>query len=244
MRLLIVDDEDPARARLRSLAEAIPGCTVVGEAANGREAIEMAARQPVDCVLLDIAMPVLDGLEAARHLSGLEPAPAVVFCTAHDEHALAAFEARAIDYLLKPVRRERLQLALDRARRLQADEARDLSEAMNPRQARTHLCARVRGNLKLVPIADVTHLLAEDKYVVVHHAGGELLIEEPLKDLELEFADRFVRIHRNCLVAIDRIAALTRAPDGRPMIQLKHGAQMLEVSRRNLPGLRQRLKAL
>lgn len=244
MRLLIADDEAPARSRLRTLVESIPGCMVVAEAANGREAVEIAAREPVDCVLLDIAMPGVDGLEAARHLAVLDAPPAVVFCTAHDEHALEAFEARAIDYLLKPVRRERLDRALERARRLQPDTVRNLAEAVQPRQPRTHLCARVRGNLKLVPMTDVTHLQAEDKYVVVHHTGGELLIEEPLKDLEIEFAERFVRIHRNCLVALDRITALDRAPDGRMFVTLRANAQRLDVSRRNLPALRKRLKSL
>lgn len=244
MKILIADDEAPARSRLRVMAESIPDCIVVAEATNGREAVELAARMPVDCVLLDIAMPGVDGLEAARHLASLDPSPAVVFCTAHDEHALEAFEARAIDYLLKPVRRERLELALQRARRLQPDAIRGLAEAVQPRQPRTHLCARVRGNLKLVPISDISHLLAEDKYVVVHHSGGELLIEEPLKDLEIELADRFVRIHRNCLVALDRITHLNRTTDGRMLVALRGTAHSLEVSRRNLPALRKRLKSL
>lgn len=244
MKILIADDEAPARSRLRAMAESIPDCTVVAEATNGREAVELAARMPVDCVLLDIAMPGVDGLEAARHLASLDPSPAVVFCTAHDEHALEAFEARAIDYLLKPVRRERLELALQRARRLQPDAIHGLAEAVQPRQPRTHLCARVRGNLKLVPISDISHLLAEDKYVVVHHSDGELLIEEPLKDLEVELADRFVRIHRNCLVALDRITHLNRTTDGRMLVGLRGTANSLEVSRRNLPALRKRLKSL
>jgi two-component system response regulator AlgR len=244
MRLLIVDDEAPARSRLRQLAESIPGCTVVADAGNGREAVEVAARTAVDCVLLDIAMPGVDGLEAARHLATLDRPPAVVFCTAHDAHALEAFEARAIDYLLKPVRRERLEIALERARRLHPDTVRELADAVQPRQARTHLCAKVRGNLKLVPITEVTHLLAEDKYVVAHHAGGELLIEEPLKDLELEFGDRFLRIHRNCLVAADRITALTRASDGRMLVAIRGTGAMVEVSRRSLPALRRRLRNL
>lgn len=244
MNLLIVDDEEPARRRLRELAANLPDCTVVGEAGNGRAAIEFVSTNAVDCVLLDIAMPGVDGLEAARHLATLESPPAIVFCTAHDEHALAAFEAHAIDYLLKPIRRERLEAALGRARRLQAATVRNLAQTAVPQRPRTHLCARVRGNLKLVPITDVSHLMAEDKYVVAHHSSGELLIEEPLKDLEREFAERFVRIHRNCLVATDRIAALLRTPDGRTLVQLKQSGPALEVSRRNLPGLRQRLKSL
>jgi two-component system response regulator AlgR len=244
MKILIADDEAPARSRLRALVESIPDCTVVAEANNGREAVELASRMPIDCALLDIAMPGVDGLEAARHLASLDSSPAVVFCTAHDEHALEAFEARAIDYLLKPVRRERLELALQRARRLQPDAIRGLVETVQPRKPRTHLCARVRGNLKLVPISDVSHLLAEDKYVVVHHSGGELLIEESLKNLEIEFADRFIRIHRNCLVALDRITHLYRTTHGQMLVALRGTTNGLEVSRRNLPALRKRLKTL
>jgi two-component system response regulator AlgR len=244
MRILIVDDEVPARMRLRQLCATIKDAKIVGEAANGRDALTEVVARDADCVLLDIAMPGIDGLEAARHLTQLERPPAVIFCTAHDEHALEAFEARAIDYLLKPVRRDRLELALERARRLQPDVLRNL-QGVTPRPpARTHLCARVRGNLKLVPILSVSHLVAEDKYVVAHHPGGQLLIEDSLKDLEEEFSERYVRIHRNCLVAFDRISTLERTADGRMLVRLDGIDTPLEVSRRNLPALRRRLRSL
>jgi two-component system response regulator AlgR len=244
LSILIVDDEELARSRLRSLLADIPGNRVVAEASSGREALHRLEQTPVDVVLLDISMPGINGIEVARHVRNLDHAPSVIFCTAHDEHALEAFDARAIDYLTKPVRRERLEAALQRAAQLKPPPANKAVDAPPWRDARTHLCARVRGNLKLVPVRDVSYFLAEDKYVTAHHAGGELLLEEALKDLEAEFAQRFVRVHRNCLVALDRIVALTRDPDGRVLVQMRPPDPPLEVSRRNLPSLRQRMKTL
>jgi two-component system response regulator AlgR len=245
MKLLIADDEGPARSRLQALVGEIGGWELAGEAGNGREAVERAVAQEVDAVLLDIAMPVMDGLEAARHLARLDRPPAVVFCTAYDEHALAAFDAAAVDYLVKPVRRERLAEALERARR--ARIAGELPPApppdADPRQ-RTHLSARMRGSLRLIPVEEVYFLQAEEKYVLVHHARGEDLIEESLKSLEEEFGERFQRIHRNCLVATDEFQELRRMPDGQVQAVLRHGKAPLEVSRRCVAGLRERLRHL
>jgi len=244
MKVLIVDDEPLARERMGALVRECAGTQLVGEAGDGRAALEAAAQLQPDVVLLDIRMPVMDGLEAARHLSGFEHPPALIFCTAYDEHALAAFEAGAVDYLVKPVRLERLRAALERARRFGAAELDKLQSAAGAPAQRGHLCARVRGNLVLVAVADIHYLLAEDKYVVVHHAKGEVLIEEALKALEDEFSDRFVRIHRNCLVARDRLIGLTRAADGAIYAQLEGSTATLEVSRRNLPGLRKLVRSL
>jgi two-component system response regulator AlgR len=193
--------------------------------------------------LLDIAMPVMDGLEAARHLQTLETPPAVIFCTAFDSHALAAFEAAAIDYLVKPVRQERLAEALVRARRQRAGQQAARPLPPSDKQ-RSHLSARLRGSLRLIPIEDVHYLQAEEKYVVVHHARGEDLIEESLKSLETEFGDRFQRIHRNCLVASEEFLELRRATDGAVHAVLRHGKTPLEVSRRCVPALREKLKHL
>ncbi|KFN44049.1 LytR/AlgR family response regulator transcription factor [Arenimonas oryziterrae] len=244
MKLLIVDDEELARERLAAMIAEMPDCSVVGQAGNGRDAVEMAAALSADALLLDIAMPVMDGLEAARHLAQLEPPPAVIFCTAYDEHALAAFEAAAVDYLVKPVRRERLAEAIERARRQRAAVATVPAALMPADRQRSHLSARLRGSLRLIPIEDVHYLQAEEKYVVVHHARGEDLIEESLKSLETEFAERFVRIHRNCLVAQEEFVELRRLPDGQVQAILRHGKAPLEVSRRCVPGLRDRLKHL
>jgi two-component system response regulator AlgR len=243
VRVLIADDEPLARERLRDLLAALPGIELVGEAGDGREALHACAEHNPDLVLLDIAMPGIDGLETARHLAAFEPRPAVVFCTAFDAHALSAFEAQAIDYLVKPVRPERLAAALERVRTFAAGRVH-AAEPQKHEQHRTHLCARLRGSLRLIPIEDVHYLQAEEKYVVVHHARGEDLIEESLKSLEEEFGDRFVRIHRNCLVARHEIVELKRAPDGHVQAVLRHGEHPLEVSRRCVAHLRETVKHL
>lgn len=241
MKLLIADDEPLARRRLRDLIDDLGGHEVIAEAQDGRQACELAARHRPDAVILDIAMPVLDGLEAAHHMTQLPSAPAVIFCTAYDEHALAAFDAHAVDYLVKPIRAERLAMALERAERLRHAPP-TLPPAAGNR--RSHLSARMRGSLRLIPIADIRYLQAEEKYVVVYHADGEDLIEESLKSLEAEFGDSFIRIHRRCLVAADQIRELTRDAQGREVVLLRDNPAALEVSRRNLPIVRKRLKVL
>ena len=239
LQVLIVDDEPLARTRLRALLDAQPGVQVAGEAGDGQAALEACQRLHPDLVLLDIAMPGLDGMQAAHRLAACRPQPAVVFCTAFDAHALSAFEAQALDYLVKPVRAERLAQALDKARTFLA--GRDDSGAGTP-PGRDHLCARLRGSLRRIPLEDIRYLQADEKYVVVHHARGEDLIEEPLKALETEFADRFVRIHRNCLVARAQLIELRRTPDGHVQAVLRDVAQPLDVSRRCLPQLRETLQ--
>jgi two-component system response regulator AlgR len=246
VKVVIADDEPLARERLRALLAEQPGVEVVAEAENGVGALQACAEHKPDVVLLDIAMPGVDGLETARHLAAFDPRPAVVFCTAYDAHALSAFEAAAIDYLMKPIRAERLAAALERARMFIAGRANG-GGAQDPgpaRQVRTHLCARMRGSLRLIPIEEVHYLQAEEKYVVVHHARGEDLIEESLKSLEEEFNGRFVRIHRNCLVARHELVELKRAGDGHVQAILRHGKAPLEVSRRCVAGLRETVKHL
>lgn len=240
MKIVIVDDEAPARARLRRLIEEIAGHEVVGEAANGSEALLQAEQQHPDVLLLDIRMPGIDGLEAARHLAALENPPAVVFTTAYGDHALDAFSAHAIDYLLKPIRKERLEEALSRVRKLNRAQRAVLAGGNTP-SARSHICARVRGDLQLVPLDDVRYFLADQKYVTVRHGGGALLIEESLKSLEQEFGSRFVRVHRNALVALAHVSALTRDAQGLVRVQLRGVPEALEVSRRHLRALRKTL---
>ncbi len=242
MKIVIADDEPLARDRLRALLSEHADVQVVGEAGNGLEAIEQVQALSPDVLLLDISMPAMDGLEAARHINGLDAPPAIIFCTAFDEHALQAFETAAVDYLLKPVRGERLGEALERARRLQPSRGQ-MSEIAQGK-ARTHLSARLRGSLRLIRIEDVAYLQADEKYVTVHHVKGEDLIEESLKSLEAEFGARFLRIHRNCLVAADALAELRRTPDGQTHVLLRDVPTPLEVSRRCLPLLREQLKTL
>ena len=211
LRVAIVDDEAPARSRMRDLLGECAGeYAVVGEAANGRAALELLEREPADVVLLDVRMPEMDGIELARHLQGLERPPAVIFATAYDDYAIRAFEVNAVDYLLKPIKLERLREALARARPARPEALRELATA-----PRAHLSAQERGKIHLIPIGDVIYLKAELKYVSVRTAAREYLIEESLVRLEQEFGERFVRVHRNCLVARDAIRGFERgAPDG------------------------------
>jgi two-component system, LytTR family, response regulator AlgR len=238
VKVLIVDDEAPARARLRSLLEEIGGIEVLGEAADGEHAIASATTLKPDVVLLDIRMPRMDGIEVARHLALLPEAPGVVFATAHDEHAMEAFDAQAIAYLLKPVRREKLAAALERAARL---TRRQLGAVEALPLARTHVAVRLRDSLKLVPLDQVLCFIAEQKYTTVRHAGGDDLIEDSLRALETEFGHRFTRIHRNTLVATSRIRALVRDDDGQYRVSVDGLAEPLPVSRRMVTELRERL---
>ncbi len=243
MKVLIVDDEKPARDRLARMVGELKEHQLVGEAVNGLEALGMAQSLEPDIVLLDIRMPGMDGIEAARHISKLEEPPAVVFTTAFSDHALEAFETHAVDYLLKPVKQDRLQAAMEaavRPTRAQASRNGDLLSGLEPRQ---HICARVRGSLVLVPIEDIYYFHAEQKYVTVRHVEGEVLIEDALKNLEAEFGDRFHRIHRNALVNLSRLAGMQSENDGH-QVTFKEIEDTLEVSRRHLPGVRKIIKNL
>ena len=242
MNILLVDDEMPAIRRMADLVDEIGGHAVVGQATNGVDALRKAERLAPDVVLMDIEMPGMNGLEAARHLRSLEPTPVVIFCTAFDDHALEAFEAAAVDYLLKPVRVDRLRDALGRAHnRRHSEQDTPLPEDTD---ARTHICANVRGNLTLVPVEDIICLVAEDKYVVVVHSGGEVLIEESLTSLEEEFGDRFLRLHRGSLASTNYISGLDKSGQGGHLVRLRGTDRVLDVSRRNLPQVRQAIKAL
>jgi two-component system response regulator AlgR len=232
MRILIVDDEPPARDRLKRLIEELDGCECAGEAGNGTEAISLVSRLAPDVVLLDIRMPGMDGVEAAQHLSRLEEPPAVIFITAYDEYALRAFDAQAVGYLLKPVRKERLADTLQRAARLTKPQLVALARHAAPAQRRTHLSVRLRGELRLIPVEDVLYFLADQKYVTVRHVAGQELIEESLRSLEEEFAPDFVRIHRNALVAARHIASIERSGEGQYAVRLRGHDAELPISRR------------
>lgn len=202
LRIMIVDDEAPARRRLRDVLSdnsAALALSVVGEASNGKEAIALLETCKPHVLLLDIRMPIMDGIETAEHLLKLEPPPAVIFTTAFDDYAVQAFEVNAIDYLLKPIRPERLIAALQKARALTASRMDALKSVAG--KARTHISIGDRGRILLVPLTDVVFLKAELKYVTVRTLAKEYLLEESLVKLEQEFAEGFVRIHRNCLLA-------------------------------------------
>lgn len=242
MRVLIVDDEPPARARLRELLNRLSDYESCGEAGTGADALRLTQRLNPDIVLLDIQMPGLNGLETARQLAELEQPPAVVFTTAHGEHALEAFDAHAVAYLLKPVRLERLEQALARAGRINRAQLSRLAADQPADGSRSHICARIGQRLELIPLADVFYFQADQKYVTVRHRHGEALIEEALKTLEQDLGARVVRVHRNALAVAIHIAGLERAADGNATLVFHDIPDRLEVSRRHLPALRQFLK--
>jgi two-component system response regulator AlgR len=237
LRVAIVDDEAPARSRMRDLlADCAPQVqvTLVGEADSGRAALALLSAQAADVVLLDIRMPEMDGIEVAQHLQRLEDRPAVVFTTAYDAYAIRAFEVHAVDYLLKPIRAARLRDALLRVRssaRPKVETLRELQPA-----PRAFLSAQERGKIHLIPIAEVIYLKAELKYVTVRDGRREYLVDESLTRLEQEYAERFVRVHRNCLVARHAIRGFERASgegaEGNWLVVLEGCDERIAVSRR------------
>jgi two-component system, LytTR family, response regulator AlgR len=245
LRVLIVDDEAPARARLRNLlddvAERVP-TTVIAEAGDGVDALEQLIDAEADVALVDIRMPRMDGVELARHLSRLPAPPAVIFVTAYDQYAVKAFELSAVDYLLKPVRAERLATALTKAGRTPAaaEAVRQAADAIEP-GGRRHLRSSERGKVLLVPVPEVLYFKAELKYVTARTREREFLLEESLSQLEAEFGSRFLRVHRNCLVARAAIAGFEREQalegDTEPRwAVILHGVpESVPVSRRQWP---------
>lgn len=242
LKVILADDEALARARLADLladlGEAF-NVEVVAQASNGNIALERAADTPADVILLDIQMPGMTGLEAARHIVHLPQPPAIIFVTAFDEHALQAFELRAVDYLLKPVRLARLREALSRIKPLAPADA----EALAPR--RTHFSLLERGRIWRVPVADVLYLRAELRYVTARTREREYLLDESLVKLEEEFGDEFLRIHRNCLIARRHLAGFQRHADegdGHWLAVLKESPERLPVSRRQMHVVREFVK--
>ena len=240
LKVFIADDEEPARERLKTLlgdiALQVPA-QVVGEARNGVQAIELLPPSGAQVMLLDIQMPGMSGIEVARHLARLKQPPRIIFVTAHDRHALEAFELNALDYLLKPVRADRLAAALKKAT---VPENANLEKAAEA--PREYLSLAERNRIVLLPVRDILYLRAEEKYVTVRTRVREHLVEEPLIALEKEFATRFIRIHRNCLVARAAIRGFERAPndDGEAhwLVVLDGLEERLPVSRRQWPSVR------
>jgi len=256
LRIYIADDEAPARARLKELLADIGGelaTSVVGESDSGLDVIDRLPGSEAQVLLLDIQMPGMGGIELARHLCALDNAPEVIFVTAHDRHAVEAFELNALDYLMKPVRAERLAAALrkcllampaergQRESRERAEQAGRLERAAGgPRE---FFSVAERNRIVLVPVGEVLFLKAELKYVTLRTKAGEHLIEEPLVSIEREFGERFVRVHRNCLVARAAIRGFERvaAADGEEphwSVMLEGAPERLPVSRRLWPAVK------
>jgi two-component system, LytTR family, response regulator AlgR len=246
MDILIVDDEPLARQRLQRMVEKIDGFCVVAEADNAEDALVAIAQHDPDIVLLDIRMPGRDGLSLAQDIAELEDAPAVIFCTAFDQYALDAFGTNAVGYLLKPVKAEQLLQVLDKASKLnkiQRVAAQQTSAASSENQ-RTHITAKTRRGVELISLEDVRYFLADHKYVTVFHCTGEHLLDETLKELEEEFAGRFVRIHRNSLVSIKHIEALERNAQGQYQVRLADTELRPVISRRHVSDLKELLKLI
>ncbi|MFT5140395.1 MAG: two-component system response regulator AlgR [Lysobacterales bacterium] len=231
IRTLIIDDEPPARSRMKRLLAALPECEFAGEAGSARQALEMIPELKPDLLLLDISMPGMDGMALARTLQTMEESPEIIFCTAWTDQALDAFECNAVDYLVKPVRPERLQLAIDKVLRV-------LDKPGVDEFADQFLRSTVGGKTKLVSMAEVICLIAEDKYTTVIYELGKVVINDSLIDLEKRFPDQFLRVHRNTLVTPRRIRGLERLNSGVSFLNLEGTDFKPEVSRRQLAQVR------
>lgn len=232
--ILIVDDEIPARNRLKLLLQDLSHDGVVFEAKNGLEALDIISNQSIDFMLLDIRMPVMDGIELAGHCQKINNPPVIIFTTAYDEYALKAFDLNAVDYLLKPIRAEKLQHALSKANVLRPKQLEVIKPLISQRR---YLSVNERGKIHLVPISNIIYFRAELKYITVRTADKEYLIEESLNALEIEFAEQFIRFHRNSLVAKKSISGFEKQADVagelRWVVILKELSETVTVSRRH-----------
>ncbi|MCC6710142.1 MAG: response regulator transcription factor [Gammaproteobacteria bacterium] len=242
MKILVVDDEPLARRRLISQLQDLAIGEVVGEADDGLACLAAVERLAPEVILLDVRMPGMDGLEVARHLRSLNAPPIVIFTTAYDEHALAAFESHALDYLLKPVRSERLRDALQRAQTLRLGREVLAEQTVASGARRRHVSAVVGGALRLMPLSEVLYFQADQGYVSAVSQHSQLLIEDPLRALEEEFPDDFVRIHRNALVAPAHVRGLERDNEGNAFVVFEGRAERLMVSRRLMAQVRKSLR--
>ncbi len=246
MDVLIVDDEILARQRLARMVEKIDGFQVVGEAADGDQALQLILQQDPDVVLLDIRMPGKDGLSLAQDISQLDDPPAIIFCTAFDQYALDAFGTNAVGYLLKPVKAEQLLQVLDKAshiNKIQRQAAEQKLAGPKPGE-RSHISAKTRRGLELIAVEDVRYFIADHKYVTVYYLGGEQLLDETLKELEEEFGSRFLRIHRNALISVKHIEAIERNSQGQYQVRLAGCEQKPIVSRRHVSSLKEFMKGI
>jgi len=243
IKVLIADDEAPARNRLRDMLADIAHVRLVGEAKNGQELLHLASETPANLILLDIRMPKMDGIEAAGHLQKLAEPPVIIFTTAYDAYAVKAFDINALDYLLKPIRLERLQAAIEKASRFTQAQLSALKPLQNQR---SHFSVVERGRVLLVPVDEVIYLRAELKYITVRTKEREYLIEDSLTSIEQEFGQRFIRLHRNCLVAQSSIMGYERRQhtDGEShyVALLREVPETVAVSRRQQHVLKELLR--
>jgi two-component system, LytTR family, response regulator AlgR len=254
LRVLLVDDEELARMRLRGLVNDCvePKANVVGEAANAAQALVWLAANTCEVLLLDVQMPGRDGTQLAEELRRLPVPPAVVFVTAHAQHALRAFDLDAVDYLTKPVRRERLHAALQRVAQRLAPRNAPLQPAPVGADEAPVIVVTDRGRVIRVPLAEVLYFKAELKYVTLRTAEHTYVLDEALSELEQRLGDAFLRVHRNALVARKAVRALERrtvagegddeAGEGWAVCMAPSG-EWLAVSRRQVAAVREALVA-
>ncbi|MFB2538454.1 MULTISPECIES: LytR/AlgR family response regulator transcription factor [unclassified Acinetobacter] len=251
MRVIICDDEHLARERLLRLLNHL-GHQVVAQASTGRQALLLVAEFQPDVIILDIRMPELDGMSCAEELSKMPTPPAIIFCTAYDEYAISAFRTQAISYLLKPVSVDDLAGAMQKATKLNQaqlhvlpknESEQAVAEPQEQNLTRQHITARHHRGVELIAIDDIYYLLADQKYVLLRHKKGQVLIDETLKDLEQEFADKFFRVHRNALINKNYIEALDLI-DGNYHVRIKETGDHILISRRHLPQVRAMLHQL
>ena len=236
LSILIIDDEKPARDRLRRLLNDVPRCEVVAEASSGAQALEWIRELSPDVLLLDISMPGMDGMSLARVLQEGGASPAIIFCTAYQDQALNAFEVEAVDYVVKPVRIERLETAIEKARKY-VGTGRGSEEEQYVRST-------VGGKVVLTPVHRVICLVSEDKYTTVTHEKGSTVIDESLTELEQKYPGLFFRVHRNALVSRKHLRGLERSTEGHTYALLSGTDRKPEVSRRNISALRKLLSEL
>lgn len=243
--IIIVDDEPLARERLARLLNGIAGYELIGAAHNADAGLEMILTKKPDIVFLDISMPGKTGLELARDCLDMDLRPAIVFCTAHDDHALEAFEASAIGYLVKPVRPERLEAVLTRASELNRAQLSSLEpvEKAASSPVKEHITVKSHRGVELLPVCEISYFQADNKYVTAYHAAGETLLEDSLRALEERMGELFIRVHRNALVSVAHIEALERG-GGEARLRLKGTEYRPSVSRRHLRELKELLVTL
>ncbi|QNX87346.1 LytR/AlgR family response regulator transcription factor [Acinetobacter seifertii] len=246
MKVLICDDEPLAVERLSRLVSKM-GHEVVATAHHGQDALEQARLHQPDVILLDIQMPGMNGLVCAEQLSQLNPRPAIVFSTAYDQHALEAFKSQAQAYLLKPIDPAELEQALKQLTQLTQAQLNALPnpELLQDLKTQRHqIAAKTYRGVELIPVENIYYFLADQKYVTIRHKNGSVLIDETLKELETEFADQFIRIHRNALVSIAYLDGLELVSSGQYQVRLRGLDERLSVSRRHLSTLRERIHQL
>lgn len=245
MRIVVCDDEPLARERLVRIVQE-SGHEVVAQAMTGNEAITAVKMQQPDVILLDIRMPEMDGVRCAAALNELESPPAIIFVTAYDHYAIAAFKANAIGYLLKPANKDELVDALNKAKTLNAAQLNEIRKLQDPlaKPLREHIAARTHRGVELIKLTDIYYCVADQKYVKVRHKSGIVLIDETLKELEQEFGERLFRVHRNAIINLNYLDFLETVDSGQYQVRFRGVEETLAVSRRHLPSLREKIQSM